>query len=161
MGEVAIFYFFAASFALATACAGRDVRAKFVAAYLLGTWMISNDIFLNNPPAKTLEMFSFIDVLAVFTLTIVLIRWPSRWLAVIIGALALQVLLQLEHRFDPFGTTSTWVAFLRNEALYALMLATVCTPTIAPLIRRRRKPKSRRVEIAPPYEGWKPPADYR
>lgn len=163
MGAVAIFWFFAAAFAMGIACCGKDPRAKLCSAYLLGTWMISNQIFATRPPADTLEAFSYLDVMACGTIYAVAMRWPSRWIFLLLAGLGTQIFMQVAYRLGV--QSSDYMAFLLNNLLYGVQLVAVTLPTVAPRRRRRwidRAPARRRSErIDPPYEGWEPPDGYR
>lgn len=163
LGGVAIFYFFATALAMAVACAGPDVRAKFCSAYLMVAWGLSNRIFLTNPADDALAAFSFWDMLAVIAIYGAFLRWPSRWMALMLAALTTQVIFQAYHRFGDPEHRSIVAAFAANEAMYVLQLISVTIPTIAQLRRRararrlRERSRTRRGAIPPPYDGWEPP----
>lgn len=161
MGAVAATYFIATAFAAAIACCGRDPISKLASAYLLSSWMISNQVFQAQAPEGALEIFSYFDLCTVIILTLVWLHRPRVWLGLMITALYLQVGGQTYFRLsdEPVGLN----AYRVNNGLFIVQLVAVTIPTLVRLRpRRRRKPFRRiRPRINPPYEGWEPPPDYR
>lgn len=164
LGAVAIFWFFAAAFAMAIACCGKDPRAKLVSAYLLCTWLSSNQIFHAGTMEEVMDAFSAVDIVAAMVLYIALMRWRSVWLATIVAALFVQVGLQAYYLTIDAEFRNDYRAILLNNLLYGVQLVAVASPTLFKPSRRRRaamKRGRRANRINPPYEGWEPPPDYR
>lgn len=157
MGVVAISYFFATAFAMAIACCGPDPRAKLCSAYLMCSWCLSNHIFQTNSRADTIESFFFMDALASMIIYLVMLMWPSRWLALLLAALGAQVVMEGYYQLIAPESRNDYGSFLVNNLLYILQLIAVVLPTLRRMIPRRRPPPERAV-IPPPYEGWEPPA---
>lgn len=160
MGAVAIGYFFATAFAMAVACCGPDPRAKLCSAYLLCSWMISNRIFQTNTPPETMEDFFFLDVASSLVIYLVMLLWPSRWLALLLAALSAQVLMEAYYEIIAPEHRNDYGSFLVNNLLFALQLIAVTLPTVRHF-RPRRPPAPRAPprKIPPPYEGWLPPSE--
>jgi hypothetical protein len=161
VGAVAMGYFFAAAFALAVACCGRDPRAKLCAAYLICSWLASNQIFQHSDPTQALDRFSYLDVTALYILFVVLVRWPSRWLTLLVSALLAQVALQAYYAFLDPEARNDYTAFLANNLLYIVQLVAVTIPTFFRARRRRVIRRGRKSQIAPPYPNWVAPEGYR
>lgn len=158
MGAVAIGYGFATAFAMAIACCGRDPRAKLCSAYLMCAWLLSNHIFLSRSTEDTVDAFFLMDMAATFVLYSVLLLWPSRWLALLLGALTAQVVMETYYLIIAPESRNNFGSILANNLLYALQLVAVILPTVGRLIPRRRPPPARKRGIPPPYEGWEAPS---
>lgn len=161
MGAVAIFYFFATAFAMAVACCGPDPRAKLCSAYLMGAWAFTNAISMANTPCDKMELFTLPDLGAAAIVYIVFLRWPSRWMAMFLAALSVQVIFQLVDRLRGDGACGSLAAHWANEVMFDLQLVAVCIPTISMLLKKLRRRRRARGRIPPPYPGWQPPDDYR
>lgn len=166
LGAVAMFYFYAAAAAMAIACAGPDMRAKFCSAYLMFAWGLTNRIALDAASAdEALLQLSPWDIGAVAVIYILMMAWPARWTALMLAALTTQVIFQVWHAAQDPADSSIVAAHAANEAMYVVQLVSVTIPTLTKwgrLVRRRlkRSPRVRRPP-PPPYDGWQPPEDYR
>lgn len=159
MHAAAIGYFFAAAFAMALACCGKDPRAKLCAAYLLCSWVASNNILHFFSVPQTIERFSLMDIGSLCVLFLVLLRWPSWWLTILVTSIFGQVVMQAYFIVLEPGLRHNHTALLVNNLLFIPQLVAVVLPTIL-RPRRRKRPvvRLRQSRIAPPYPGWRPPS---
>jgi hypothetical protein len=160
LGAVAIFYFCATALAMVVACCGPDARAKVCAGYLMCAWALSNRIFLTSGADEALRLFSPWDLGAVLVIYVMMLRWPTRWILVLLTALTTQVVFQVYYGIT--GENLGGHYLLNNEVLYWPQLVAVTIPTISKWRRvlqrwaRRRDGRRRFRDEYPPAPSWQP-----
>lgn len=132
------------------AACGPSRLARICAIYLMFGWAVSNLLHFEVPYISRREGFTYLDVAGSATMVIVFLRYPYRWLGVVIASTFAQLFLH----FWVIGyapPAQRWTFDLINNLLYGLQLVATSTPTFG-RYRLERPAKRRRPRRGAPAQ---------